>query len=126
MEPTIRDDIYLETTKMDIHALVRELNENVGAAVVQAMGGVKNRTSPYNWAKPDGQDPRPEVEARLRLGYRVWRTLERAEGKHVALSWLMGPNPRLDEELPVLYIQQLHSREVLGAAEAFVDDTYAA
>lgn len=126
METTVRDDIYLDTTRMDIHALVRELNENVGATVVQAMAGVKNRTSPYAWAKPDGPEPRPEVESRLRLGYRVWRTLERAEGKHVALTWLMGANPRLDEELPVLYIQQLLSREVLGAAEAFVDDTYAA
>lgn len=43
----------------------------------------------------------------------------------MGLSWLMGPNPRLDEELPVLYTQQLLSREVLGAAEAFVDDTHA-
>jgi hypothetical protein len=116
METTVRDGIYLDATRMDIHDLVRELNENVGAMV----------TSPYKWAKPAGPEPRPEVEARLRLGYRVWRTLERAEGKHIALAWLLGANPRLDEELPVLYIQQQLSREVLGAAEAFVNDTYAA
>lgn len=126
MEATTRDEIYLGTTRMNIHDLVRELIENVGAAVVQSMAGVKDRTSPYKWAKPDGTEPRPEVEARLRLGYRVWKTLERAEGKNVALAWLMGANPRLEENLPVLYIQQQRSREVLGAAEAFVNDTYAA
>lgn len=39
---------------------------------------------------------------------------------------LMGSNPRLDEDLPVLYIQQQRTLEVIGAAEAFVEDTYAA
>lgn len=126
MEATRRNEIYLDATRMNIHDLVRELNENVGATVVQTMAGVKDRTSPYKWAKPDGPEPRAEIEARLRLGYRVWKTLEMAEGKHVALAWLMGANPRLDENLPVLYVQQQHSREVIGAAEAFISDTYAA
>lgn len=127
METTSRNDIFNDTTRMDFHALVKELNENVGATVVQTMAGVKDRTSPYKWAKPDGPMPdRPEVEARVRLGYRVWRTLSQSEGTGVALAWLMGSNPRLEEELPVLYIQRQLGREVLGAAEAFVSDTYAA
>ena len=126
MEAAIRNQIHQDASRMNIHDLVRELNQNVGATVVQTMAGVKDRTSPYSWAKPDGPDPRPVKEARLRLGYRVWKTLEMAEGKHVALAWLMGANPRLDEELPVLCIQQQKVREVIGAAEAFVDDTYAA
>lgn len=126
MESLTRNDVHLEATRMNIHDLVRELNEHAGATVVQAMAGVKNRTSPYNWAKPDGPEPRPEVEARLRLGYRVWRTLAMAEDKHVALAWLMGANPRLDEQLPLLYIQEQRSREVMGAAEAFVSDINAA
>lgn len=111
---------------MNIHDLVRELNANVGATVVQTMAGVKDRTSPHKWAQPDGPEPRPEVEARLRLGYRVWKTLESAEGRSVALAWLLGSNPRLDEDLPVMYIQQQRTREVLGAADAFVNDVHAA
>ncbi|MCW2132369.1 hypothetical protein B0G38_001532 [Arthrobacter sp. VKM Ac-2550] len=87
---------------------------------------MKDRSSPYKWAKAGVPEPRPEIEARLRLGYRVWKTLEAAEGKHVALAWLMGSNPRLEGHLPVLYIQKQRSREVLGAAEAFINDTYAA
>lgn len=111
---------------MNFHDLVRELNENVGATVVQTMAGVRDRTSPYKWAKPDGPEPRAEVDARLRLGYRVWKTLKSADGPSVALAWLMGSNPRLDEEVPVLCIQQQRTREVIGAAEAFVNDTFAA
>jgi hypothetical protein len=49
-----------------------------------------------------------------------------AEGKHVALACLMGSNPGLDENLPVMYIQQQRTREVLGAADAFVKDVHAA
>lgn len=126
MEATTRNMIHFDTTRMNIHDIVRELNQNLGTTIVQTMAGVKNRSSPLNWAKPDGKEPRPEVETRLRLGYRVWKTLELAEGKHVALAWLMGANPRLDEELPVLFIQQNRARDILGAAEAFVNDNYAA
>ncbi len=126
MESRTRDEIHLDTTRMNIHDLVRELNQNVGTTVVQTMAGVKHRSSPHNWAKPNGPVPQPDVESRLRLGYRVWRTLQLAEGNHVALAWLVGANPRLEEELPVLYIQQHRTREVIGAAEAFVNDTYAA
>lgn len=47
-----------------------------------------------------------------------------AEGRDVALAWLLGTKPRLDEDLPVLVIQQQRTREVLGAAEAFVEDAH--
>lgn len=126
MESKARNDIFRDTTRMNIHDLVRALNDNVGATVVQTMAGAKTRTSPHKWAQPDGPQPGPEAEARLRLGYRVWRTLEMAEGRDVALAWLMGSNPRLDENLPVMYIQQQRTREVLGAADAFVGDVHAA
>lgn len=126
MEARTRNDIYNDATRMDIHDLVRELNENLGTTVVQTMAGVKDRTSPHKWAKPDGPAPRPEAEGRLRLGYRVWKTMERGDGRNVALAWLMGANPYLDEELPILYIQQHRGREVISAAEAYVNDNYAA
>ncbi len=126
MHTPTRRDIHAETARMDFHDLVRELNEHVGATVVQTMAGVKDRTAPYRWAKPDGPMPKHEIINRLQLGYRVWRTLETAEGPDVALTWLVGANPMLDEQLPLLYIQQGRTQEVLGAAEAFVNDTYAA
>ena len=69
MEAATRNGIFRDTTRMNIHDLVREMNANVGAAVVQTMAGIKDRTSPHKWARPDGPEPRPEVEARPRLGY---------------------------------------------------------
>lgn len=126
MEATIRNRIHVDSTRMNIHDIVRELNNNLGTTVVQSMAGVKDRTSPTKWAKPDGPEPRSEVETRLRLGYRVWKTLEQAEGKNLALAWVMGANPRLNEELPLLFIQKNMARDVIGAAEAFVNDTFAA
>lgn len=44
---------------------------------------------------------------------------------NVALAWLVGSNPRLGEDVPLLYVQQQRTREVIGAAEAFVDDIHA-
>lgn len=126
MEDITRTRIHLDSTRMNIHDIVRELNENVGTSVVQGMAGVKNRTSPSQWAKPDGPEPRPEVETRLRLGHRVWKTLELSEGNSVALAWLLGANPRLNEEVPLLFIQKNRAHEVIGAAEAFISDNYAA
>ena len=126
MEIGIRDGVYAETTRMDIHDLVRELIEKVGPTIVQTMAGAKDRNMPSQWAKADGPTPRAQAQQRLRLGHRVYRTIECAEGENVALAWLMGANPRLDEELPLMYVHALRAREVLGAAEAFVNDTYAA
>ena len=118
-------DVHSQATRMDIHALVRELNAHVGTAVVQSMTAVKDRTLPTKWAKDDGPVPRAEAQARLRLGYRAWRTVEQVEGPSVALAWLLGSNPHLGEVTPVTYVRDLRAAEVLDAAVAFVEDTYA-
>lgn len=126
MDAAVRNRIYVESTRMNIHDIVRQLNIKLGTTVVQSMAGVRDRSSPTKWAKADGPEPRADVETRLRLGYRVFRTLEQADGESLALAWLMGANPRLAEELPVLFIQKNLARDVMGAAEAFVNDTFAA
>lgn len=110
-----------DASRLDIHDLVRILNENVGTAAVQAMTGTKDRGQPIRWARPDGPEPRPEAVKQLRLGYRVWRLLEQAEGCDVALAWLVGANPRLGEGTPVSAIRKLKSAEVIGAALAYID-----
>lgn len=112
---------HADATRLDIHDLVRELNDNVGTVVVQAITGVKDRGQPGRWARPDGAEPRHASSQQLRLGYRVWRMLEEAEGRDVALAWLVGANPRLDEQTPVTAIRELRSAEVVGAALAFID-----
>ena len=111
-------DVFADSIRLDIHDLVRELNENVGATVVAAMTGAGSRTLPYKWAKD--VEPQQRFVERLRLGYRVWRVVKDDEGVNIALAWLMGANPRLGETTPVSAIRDLRTQEVVGAAEAFV------
>lgn len=117
---------HANATRLDIHELVRTLNAHVGATVVQAMAGTKDRGQPGRWARPDGPQPRLHTANRLRLGYRVWNLVAQAEGYDVALAWLVGANPRLGEGTPVSAVRELNSSEVIGAALAFIDGSPAA
>jgi hypothetical protein len=62
-----------ETARLDIHDVVRRLNAHLGATLVAALTGSKDRELPHRWAKSDGPVPGPEFERRLRLAYRAWR-----------------------------------------------------
>lgn len=124
MSTNLATSIHRDTTRMDIHVLVKVLNENVGTAVVQAMTGTKSRNAPRDWAKT--VSPRPDAEACLRLGYRAWRTIESSDGPSVALAWLVGANPRLGERTPVTAIREQRAEEVMAAAQSFVEDAHVA
>ena len=118
---TVMEAAYADAIRLDIRELVRQLNENVGTAVVQALTGTKDRGMPAQWARPDGPLPRQAAADRLRLGYRVWRILADVEGPSVALAWLTGANPRLDEATPISAIRELDGARVVGAATAFIE-----
>lgn len=124
MSTSVVNRIHSEATRMDIHELVARLNESVGTTVVQAMTGTKDRNRPREWAR--AVDPRPEIEQRLRLGYRAWRTVEASDGPSVALAWLVGANPRLGEGTPVTAIREQRADEVMAAASSFVEDAHVA
>ncbi|MFC8599776.1 hypothetical protein [Isoptericola sp. NPDC057191] len=126
MGTSIRARAHAAATQEDIHDLVRTLNQNVGPTIVQTIAGVKDRTLPSKWAKPDGPTPRPDAQRRLRLGFQVWWTINSAQGRNVALAWLVGANPLLGENLPLQYIVDEKAADVLGAAVAFVEDVHAA
>lgn len=126
MASQTRIDLHSETMRLDIHVLVQRLLDNVGPAVIQGMTATKDRTMPSRWAKPDGPTPQITTQQRLRLGYQVWRTIESAEGPDVALAFLLGANPLLSDDLPLNAVHDLRHADVLGAAQAFVDDVYAA
>lgn len=117
---------HADATRLDIHELVRILNESIGTTVVQAMTGTKDRGQPARWARPDGPEPRMITVDQLRLGYRVWHMVDQEEGQDVALAWLVGANPRLGEATPVSAVRDLKSAEVIGAAMAFIDGSPAA
>ncbi len=119
------ETVFADATRLEIADLVRLLNESLGSVVVQAMTGTKDRGQPARWARGEAE-PRLRTTNQLRLGYRVWRLLEQAEGRDIALAWIMGSNPRLDEQTPVTAIRELRSADVVGAALAFIDGSPAA
>ncbi|WP_199438807.1 hypothetical protein [Umezawaea beigongshangensis] len=117
-------DTHVATVRMDVHEIVRQLNEHLGATLVATLAGVNDRKLPYRWAKSDGPTPGHEAQVRLQAAHRVWLTLTRGESDHVVRSWFIGANPLLDEVPPVMALRAGDVRPTLKAAEAFVDGAW--
>lgn len=112
------------TVRLGIHEVVRRMNRHLGATVVAALAGSKDSKTPYRWAKDT--TPQAEAEERIRTGHRVWMCIADAESDHVARAWFMGSSPALGETSPVLALREGRTREVIEAAEAFVNDAWIA
>jgi len=102
----------------DIHDVVRVLNTNLGPTTVQTIAGSHEESAPAQWATPEGPTPPAAVERKLRLAFRVWSILERAQGPSVALAWIVGANPRLGGDVPLQLVIDERATEVIGAALA--------
>lgn len=120
MEPSNHNTVYVESQQSDIHNLTRMLLEALGGKTVQTMAASKDNTAPHRWAHPGGIGPAPIEEQRLRLGYRVWKTLENLHDHDRSALWLLESNPELKGETPLAFIAQLHTREVVAVTEDFV------
>lgn len=112
--------VYTEATRANIHDVASTLLKAIGTPAVQALSGSLDSTAPGTWAKNDGSAMDTETEQRLRLGYRVWLTLQSLENQQDATDWLMNANPALDEDRPVDFIARLAAQQVLKAAEKLV------
>lgn len=106
--------------------MVAELVNQLGPTAVQAMTGTRDRSMPAAWARAGGSTPRKHTQDQLRLGYRVWTMLREEEGPNVAAAWMSGANPRLGEDTPITAIREMRAGDIVGAAEAFIVDTYVA
>ena len=113
------------TTRLDIHEIVQRLNTRLGATLVAALAGSRDSKAPYRWAKPEGPTPRPNAEDRLRVAHRIWVALAAEEDEHTVRAWFIGTNPVLGETSPVMALRDGKVLEVLKAAEAFRDGTWA-
>lgn len=124
MSVSAMSQAHAETVRLGIHEVVRRMNSHLGATVVAALAGSKDSKSPYRWAKDT--TPQADAEERIRTSHRVWMFIADAESDHVARAWFMGSNPSLGETSPVLALREDRSREVIEAAEAFVNDAWSA
>lgn len=51
--------------------------------------------------------------------------IQAVEGPHTARAWMIGMNPHLDDQAPLLAIQDGRGRDVLVAARAYLGGVYA-
>lgn len=118
-------EAHTATTKMSLRAIVERLNRHLGATLVATLAGINDRKLPYRWAREGGSTPGTEAARRLTAAHRIWLQLADAESDDVARAWFVGENPFLDEQPPVLVLREGKTREVLRAAQAFTDGTWA-
>jgi len=101
--------------------VVRYLNRNLGTTLVAYMADVRSRQMPKKWEVGECV-PRDAALRRLLLAYEVLKLLVDNEDKCVARNWMIGMNPRLDDQAPATVIRMFLPKAVLGAARAFVED----
>lgn len=113
--------MHKATSRFDSHELVRQLNAGLGPTLVAALAGASSRKQPYEWAKPDGPEPRSAAWNRLQFAHQLWTTLSSEEGPDIARRWFIGGNPLLEESTPVMAIREDRHAAVRRAAQAFID-----
>ena len=120
MRPIVNSiDGHAETTRLDIHEIVRQLTSHLGPAMVARLANVNDRKLPYKWAAR-GQKPRDSSKQRLMLAHRIWNELSRSENEHTARNWFIGVNPLLGETSPAEALREGRLPEVKVAAAAFL------
>ncbi|MET3920050.1 hypothetical protein [Arthrobacter sp. UYEF20] len=115
---------HARTARLGIREIVRRLNAALGATLVAATAGSKDRKISYKWAQQDGPTPNDVAVKRLQFAYTQWLVVSEAEGEHVARMWFIGANPWLDQDSPIDAIREDRFREVASAAAAMVDDGF--
>ncbi|MDJ0318935.1 hypothetical protein [Pseudarthrobacter sp. PS3-L1] len=115
---------HARTARLGIREIVRRLNAALGATLVAALSGSKDRKISYKWAQQDGPTPNAHAVKRLQFAYAQWILISEAEGEHVARMWFIGANPWLDHDSPVDAIRSDKYRETAAAAAAMVDDGF--
>lgn len=117
-------EAHAATTRLGLREIVERLNRHLGATLVATLAGVSDRKLPYRWAREGGGTPNKEAARRLTAAHRIWVQLADAESDDVARAWLVGENPYLGEQAPVLALREGKVRETLRAAQAFLDGTW--
>lgn len=123
---TITGAAHARTGRLGIREVVRRLNAALGATLVAALAGNKDRKISYGWAQQDGPTPKPAAVKRLQFAYTQWILIAEAEGEHVARMWFIGSNPWIEHDSPLDAIREDRFKEVAAAATAMVEDGFSA
>jgi len=102
-----------------ITSVVRALDVAFGERDIAEMAGAASKDDASRWMR--GERMNVEQEAKLRTGHKAFEIISKADGWNVARAWMLGMNPQLDDENPILCIAQGRCRDVLMAAQAHVN-----
>jgi hypothetical protein len=113
---------YRESLNRDFGAIVRYLAETIGYKLTAYIAHRRHTDRVQAWI--DGKESYGDVEARLRLAFRVVKLLRSRDAATVVTAWLQGLNPELDDRVPITMLREgapgAEGKEVLAAARAFV------
>lgn len=121
---TIAGQARARTARLDIREIVRRLNSALGATLVAALAGSRDRRASYGWAKEDGPTPKVAAVKRLQFAYDQWQLVAGAEGEHVARMWFIGANSWLEDDSPIDAIREDRFKQTANAARAMIDDGF--
>lgn len=113
---------YRESLGRTFGEIVRYLADNIGYKLTAYVAKRRHTDRVQAWI--DGEKPYGDVDARLRLAFRVVMLLRQRDDALVVVAWLQGLNPELDERVPIAMLREgapeTEGKEVLAAARAFV------
>lgn len=114
-----RERIHDQSVRSSPDDIAQFLFELFGAKLVAHMANVKDDKRVHKWMNGEGMST--ASEDRLRAAYQVaWRLLD-DDSPETVRAWFIGMNPQLDYEAPADRIRSGHDREVMVAAEAFLN-----
>jgi hypothetical protein len=110
-----------DSLMLSMPEIVGVLASIIGKKLTAVIAGVKDTGAIDRWI--EGAQSYDEAEQRLRLAYHVVMTLKASDSPAVVQAWLMGVNPELGDQIPILMLQEKNLEQVaplvLGAARAF-------
>jgi hypothetical protein len=77
------------------------LQDTLGQRMTAYLAGLNDVKQIGRYRRPDGPTPTPQVELRLREGYKVVRMLLDCYDQATTRNWLFGTNSRLDDQAPI-------------------------
>jgi hypothetical protein len=108
---------------LPVWQVVRFLVDNLGRRLTGAIAGLNGDAPVETWTSV--RSPNVVEEGRLRAAHKVFCLISDREGPHIARAWMIGMNPQLDDENPILCIAQDRHRDVLAAARSYLNnDTF--
>lgn len=86
--------ITVHYVRLGIRKIVQRLNAALGATLVAALAGSKDRKMSYKWAQQDGPNPNASAVKPLQFAYAQWILVSEAEGDEAHGVRTEYPSPR--------------------------------